>query len=39
MAIVKQVMLDMPGNEIKMTSQSNFKLRFSERSLDAVRGF
>ena len=39
MAIVKQVMSDMPGNEIKMTSQSNFKLGFSERPLDAVRGF
>ena len=30
---------DWPGNDGKMTSQNNFKLRFSERSLDLARGF
>ena len=32
-------MSDWPGNDRKMTSHSNFKLRFSERPLDEVRGF
>ena len=39
MAIVKQGMPDWQGNDGKMTSHSNFKIRFSERSLDLVRGF
>ena len=30
---------DWPDNDRKMTSDRNFKLRFSERSLDLVRGF
>ena len=32
-------MSDWPGNDRKMTSHSNFKLRFSESYLDLVRGF
>ena len=32
-------MSDWPGNDRKMTSQSKFKLRFSMKSLDLVRGF
>ena len=32
-------MSDWPGNDTKMTSHRNFKLRFSESSLDLVRGF
>ena len=39
MAIVKQVMSDLPDNEKKMTPHSNFQLRFSETSLDVIRGF
>ena len=39
MAIVKQGMSDWPGNDEKMTSQSNVKLRSSERALDLIRGF
>ena len=37
MAIAKQRVSDSPGYDEKMTSHSNFKLRFSERSLDLVR--
>ena len=37
--IVKQGMSDWPGNERKITSHSNFKLRFSKKCLDLVRGF
>ena len=32
-------MSDWPGNDKEMTSHSNFKLRFFERSLDLVRDF
>ena len=32
-------MSDWPWNDGKMTSHSNFKLRFSEKILDMVRGF
>ena len=32
-------MSDWPGNDEKMTSQSNVKLRSSERALDLIRGF
>ena len=32
-------MLDWPGNDRKMTSDSNFKERFSKNYLDLVRGF
>ena len=39
MAVVKQGMSDLPGNEEQMTSHSNLKLRFSGISLDAIRGF
>ena len=39
MAIVKQGKSDWPGNKGKMTSYSNLKLRFVERSLNLVRGF
>ena len=39
MAIVKQGMSDCPGNNGEMTSQKNFKPRFSSRSLDLVRRF
>ena len=39
MTILKQVMSDWPGNDRIMTSHSNFKLRYSETSLDVVRGF
>ena len=38
MAIVKQEMSEWPGNDRTM-SHINFKLRFSEKSLDVVRGF
>ena len=37
--IIKQGMSGWPGNDGKMTSQNNFKLRFLERSLDLVRDF
>ena len=37
--IVKQEMSDLPGNNGKMTSHSNFTLRFSRRPLDLVEGF
>ena len=37
--IVKGGMSDWPGSDRKIMSQSNFKIRFSERSLDLVRGF
>ena len=39
MAILKQGILDWPGNNGKSTSHSNFKLTFSESSLDLVKGF
>ena len=32
-------MSDWPGNDGKRTSHNNFKLRFSEMSLDRVGGF
>ena len=32
-------MSDWPGNDGKMTSHGNLKVRFSERSSDLVRGF
>ena len=32
-------MSDWPGNDRKMMSHRNFKLRFSKRLLVAVRGF
>ena len=32
-------MSDWPGSYGKITSHKNFKIRFSERSLDLVRGF
>ena len=35
---VKQGMSDWPGNDKKITSHSNFRLRFPERPLDIVRG-
>ena len=37
--IVMQGIWDLPGNDGKMTSHDNFKLRFSESSLDLVRDF
>ena len=37
--IVKPGMSDWPDNDWKITSRRNFKLRFSERSLDIVRSF
>ena len=39
MAIVKQSLLDCPGNDEKMTSHSNFNLKFSKRLLVVVRSF
>ena len=39
MAIVKQRISDWPGNNGKMTSHSNFQLRFSERPLDVAGDF
>ena len=36
---VKPGMSDWPGNDRKITSHSNFKLRFSGKPLDIVRGF
>ena len=39
MAIVKQGMSDWPDNDRKMTSHSNFKLKFSEKFSDVGRGF
>ena len=39
MAIVKQRTSDWPDNDGERTSNSIFKLTFSERSLDLVRGF
>ena len=39
LTIKKQTISDLPDNDRKMTSYSNFKLRFSERSLDVIRGF
>ena len=36
--IVMHGMSDWPCNDGKMTSHNYFKLRFSERSLDLVRG-
>ena len=39
MTVIKQGMSNWPGNGRKVTSHNNFKLRFSERSLDVVRGF
>ena len=39
MAIVKQEMLDWLGNDGKITSQSNFKIKFSKGYLDIVTGF
>ena len=39
MAIVKQSLLDCPGNDEKMTSDSNFNLKFSKRLLVVVRSF
>ena len=39
MVIAKQEMSDWPGNNRKITSHSNFKLRYSETPLDVVRGF
>ena len=37
--IVKQGIWDWPISDGKITSQNNFKLRFSESSLDLVRDF
>ena len=37
MAIVKQSLLDCPGNDEKMTSHHNFNLKFSNRLLVVVR--
>ena len=34
-----QGMSDWLGNDRKMTSHNNFKLRFSKRSFDLVTGF
>ena len=39
MNIAKQGMSDWPGNGGKVTSCRNLKLRYSESSLDLVRGF
>ena len=39
MAIVKQGMSGWPGNDGEMTSDSNFKVTFSKRPLELVRGF
>ena len=36
---VKQEMSNWPENDRKMTSNSNFKMKFSQRSLDSVKGF
>ena len=36
MAIVKQEMSDWPGNDEKMTSYSNFKVKFSEKKKLAI---
>ena len=36
-AVVKQGLLDWPGNDGKTTSHSNFNLRFSERLYVVVR--
>ena len=36
--IVKEGIWDLPSNNRKMTSHSNFKVKFSERPLDLVRG-
>ena len=37
--ILMHGMSDWSGNDGKTTSHNNFKLRFSERFLDLVRGF
>ena len=37
--MLKEGMSDWLGNDRKMTSHRNFKLKFSKRSLDLVRGF
>ena len=39
MAIVKQGISDWSGNDGKMTSHSDFKLKLSESYLDLNRGF
>ena len=39
MAIVKQGMSHGPSNDGEMMSHINFKLTFSKRALDLVRGF
>ena len=39
MAMVKQRLLDCLDNDEKMSSHSNFNLRFSERLLVVVRSF
>ena len=36
---MNQRMSDWPGNDGKMTSHSNFKLKFSKRSWVLIRGF
>ena len=36
--ILKQGISDWPGNDGKMTSHNNFKVRFSGRSLNVVIG-
>ena len=38
MAILKERAFHWPGTDGKMTSHSNFKVRFSESSLDLVTG-
>ena len=39
MAILKEGTSHWPGDDGKMTAHSNFKLKFSERSLDIVKCF
>ena len=39
MVIVKQGMSDWLGSDGKMTSRNNFKLGFSKRSFDLIKGF
>ena len=38
MAFVEQETSDSPGNDGKMTSHSNFRLRFSKKPLNLVKG-
>ena len=39
MAILKEETSHWPGDDGKIMAHSNFKLRFSERSLDIVKSF